>query len=63
VRPREKDRTKTNDDRVIELCSRAIEVLTRQLRLREQLVNAGLVRHEFIFFQADGAAIIHLSYP
>ena len=63
VRRREKDRTKTNDDRVIELCPRAIEVLRRQLRLREQLVNAGLVRHEFIFFQADGAPIIHLSYP
>lgn len=48
---------------MIELCPRAIEVLRRQLTLREQLVKAGLLVHDFVFFQADGAPIMHLSYP
>lgn len=63
VRRREKNRTKTNENREIELCGRALEVLKRHLTLRERLVQAGAIRHEFVFFQADGAPLVHLSYP
>ena len=55
MRRRGKDRTKTNDERVIELCPRAIEVLKRQMSLREQMVNAAAVKHGFVLFQAEGA--------
>lgn len=34
---RDKDRTKTSEDRLIELCPRALEVLKRQLALRKRL--------------------------
>ncbi|MGQ0637633.1 MAG: Arm DNA-binding domain-containing protein [Planctomycetaceae bacterium] len=60
---RDKDRTKTREDREIILCGRALEVLKRQLALREQLAAAGELDHELVFFQADGAPIDDLSYP
>lgn len=38
---REKDRTKTREDREITLCGRALEVSKHQLALREELARAG----------------------
>jgi integrase len=63
VRRREKDRTKTGEDREIALCPRAFQVLQRQLALRQALAARGLIDHDFIFFQDNGAPIIHLSHP
>lgn len=63
VRGREKDRTKTREDREINLCGRALEVLKRQMSLRAQLVQTGKIDHEFVFFQEDGSPILNLSYP
>jgi hypothetical protein len=60
---REKDRTKTREDRDIRLCGRALDVLNRQLVLREQLVREGTIDHDFVFFQEDGRPIMNLSYP
>lgn len=37
VMTKDKDRTKTSDDRLIELCPRALEVLKRHLALRARL--------------------------
>ncbi|MFC4314174.1 Arm DNA-binding domain-containing protein [Steroidobacter flavus] len=60
VRSREKDRTKTGEDREIALCARALEVLRRQLELREALVRAGRIQHDLVFFQEDGAPILNV---
>lgn len=51
---REKDRTKTNEDRLVELCPRAHAVLKRQLALREACLRAGRnLNHDFLFFKDD----------
>lgn len=63
VRRREKNRTKTNEDREIELCGRALDVLKRQLALRDRLVESGAIHHEFVFFQQGGQPLVNLSYP
>jgi hypothetical protein len=60
---REKDRTKTGEDREISLCGRALQVLQRQMAVREDLIKAGKIDHDVVFFQADGAPILDLSYP
>jgi len=49
-----KNRTKTNQDREIALCPRALEVLRAQLALRERMIAAGLIKHNFVFFSAVG---------
>jgi integrase len=54
---RDKDRTKTQEDRDIELCPRAMEVLERHLALREDYVAAGKIRHEHLFFLEGGRPI------
>jgi integrase len=59
----DKDSTKTGEDRRITLCPRALEVLTRQLELRERLKRAGKVDHDRLFFKATGGAIQILQYP
>ena len=51
---RDKDRTKTQEDRDVELCPRALEVLRRHLALRADYVAAGKIRHEHLFFLEDG---------
>jgi hypothetical protein len=51
--PRDKDRTKTQEDRDVELCPRALEVLESQSALREEYVAAGKIRHEHLFFRED----------
>ncbi|MEJ1962897.1 MAG: DUF3596 domain-containing protein [Gammaproteobacteria bacterium] len=63
VRGRAKDRTKTSEDREIALCGRALDVLNRQLAIRDQLVREGRIDHDFVFFQEDGAPLLNLSYP
>jgi len=60
---RDKDRTNTREDREITVCGRALDLLKRQLALREQLAAAGKPDHGLLFFQADGARIDDLSYP
>jgi integrase len=54
---RDKDRTKTQEDRDVELCPRALEVLRRHLTLRADYVAAGKIRHEHLFFLEDGRPI------
>jgi hypothetical protein len=54
---RDKDRTKTQEDRDVELCPRAIEVLQRHLALRAEYLAAGKIAHEHLFFLEDGRPI------
>ena len=54
---RDKDRTKTQEDRDVELCPRALEVLKRHLALRQEYVSAGKIHHEHLFFLEDGRPI------
>jgi hypothetical protein len=54
---RDKDRTKTQEERDVELCPRALEVLKRHLALRDEYVTAGKIRHEHLFFLEDGSPI------
>ncbi len=54
---RDKDRTKTQEDRDVELCPRALDVLRRHLALRAEYVAAGKIRHEHLFFLEDGRPI------
>jgi integrase len=49
-----KNRTKTNQDRDINLCPRALEVLRAQMELRDRMVAAGKVNHHRVFFTAVG---------
>jgi integrase len=59
----DKDRTKTGEDRLVDLCPRALEVLKRQLALRANLKLAGKVTHENVFFRDDGSQIRNLNDP
>jgi integrase len=59
----DKDSTKTGEDRQITLCPRVLDVMTRQLQLRERLKRAGKVDHDRLFFKATGGAIRTLQYP
>ncbi|GFE82508.1 hypothetical protein GCM10011487_45080 [Steroidobacter agaridevorans] len=56
-------KTKTGDDRRVELCPRALAVLTRQLALRARLHAAGKIEHDQVFFQDSGAPIRDLLCP
>jgi hypothetical protein len=51
---RDKDRPKNGEERVIELCGRAIDVLERHLKLRAQYVSEGRINHKHLFFHQDG---------
>ena len=63
VMARDKDRTKTSNDRLVELCPRALDVLERHLALRARLKLAGSIQHEDLFFKEDGSPIRNLQYP
>jgi integrase len=63
VLSRDKDRTKTSEDRLVELCPRALEILNRQLALRARMKLAGKIDHEELFFKEDGTPIRNLQYP
>ena len=54
---RDKDRTKTQEDRDVELCPRALDVLKRHLALRAEYVAAGKIAHQHLFFLEDGRPI------
>jgi integrase len=54
---RDKDRPKNGEERVIELCGRAIDVLERHLKLRAQYLAEGRINHKHLFFHQDGTSI------
>jgi integrase len=54
---RDKDRTMTQEDRDVDLCPRALEVLRRHLALRAEYVAVGKIRHEHLFFLEGGQLI------
>jgi integrase len=56
-------KTKTGEDRRVELCPRALSVLRRQLRLRSRLQAGGKIHHEYVFFQDSGEPIRDLLCP
>ena len=56
-------RHKTGEDRRIRLCQRAITLIERQLRLREQLAREGRINQDRLFFMDSGRAISDLKYP
>jgi integrase len=58
----DKNTTKTGEDRRIELCPRALQVLNRQLALRQRLVEAHKIDHEHLFFKETGEPIRNLQY-
>ena len=62
VMARDKDRTKTSEDRLVELCPRALEVLKRHLTLRARLKLAGKIVHDDLFFKETGEPIRNLQY-
>jgi len=63
VMKRDKDRTKTGEDRIVELCPRALEVLKRHLALRARLKLQGLITHDDLFFRDNGRPIRDLNHP
>jgi len=58
----DKNSTKTGDDRRIDLCPRALQVLQRQVALRESLERAGKIDHDQLFFKATGEPIRNLQH-
>ena len=58
-----KNRTKTNQDREIHLCPRALQVLHAQLSLRAQMAAAGMINHNCVFFTAVGEPFVNTSLP
>jgi integrase len=56
-------KTKTGDDRRVQLCPRALAVLRRHLRLRARLAAAGKIDHDHVFFLDSGAPIQNLQCP
>ena len=63
VMARDKDRTKTSTDRLVELCPRALQVLKGHLALRASLQLAGKIQHDDLFFKETGEPIRNLQYP
>jgi integrase len=58
----DKDTTKTREDRVLQLCPRAIAILQRQLTLYRHLKSRGRIEHDQLFFNDDGTSIRYLGY-
>ena len=59
----DKNTTKTREDRMFELCPRALGVLERQLSLRDQLQRAGKIGHDHLFFMQHGEPIRDIEEP
>jgi len=59
----DRDKTKTSEDRRVQLCPRALSVLRRHLRLRESLEVAGEIDHEHVFFVETGESFRTLHHP
>jgi len=60
VMARDRDRTKTSTDRLVEPCPRALQELKRHLALRARLQLAGKIQHEDLFFKETGEPIRYL---
>ena len=58
----DRNMTKTCEDRVVQLCPRAIVTLKRQLNLYQRLKARGSVNHDHLFFGDDGLPIRRLAY-
>ncbi|SRR5258708_6919520 len=58
----DKDTTKTHEDRVIQLCPRAIAILKRQIALYRHLKARGRIDHDQLFFKDNGTPIRHLGH-
>lgn len=58
-----KNRTKTNQDREVNLCPRALQVLDAHLSLRAQMVAAGMINHNRVFFTADREPFVDTFLP
>jgi integrase len=56
-------KTKTGEDRRVQLCPRALQVLKRQLCLRERLAMAGKIDHDQVFVLDSGEPIRKLNIP
>ena len=56
------DTTKTHEDRVIQLCPRAIAILERQLALYRHLKTRGRIDHDQLFFNDNGTPIRTLGH-
>jgi integrase len=54
-------KTKTGEDRRVQLCPRALQVLKRQLHLRARLVAAGKIHHDHVFVRASGEPVRDLQ--
>ena len=54
VMMRDKDWTKTGEDRTVELRQRAVEVLKRHLAVRARYQLEGRINHENVFFRDNG---------
>jgi len=54
-------KTKTAEDRRVQLCPRALQVLERQLRLREHLMAAGGLHHHYVFVNDSGEPLRDLQ--
>lgn len=63
ARRRNKDRTKTGEARIIQLCPRALHVLKRQLALRARLKLTGMIGHDDLFLRESGQPIRNLNDP
>ena len=59
----ERTRQPIGEDRIVELCPRALEVLNRQLSLRDRMKLEGRIHHENVFFRDDGSQIRNLNDP
>jgi len=59
----EKNTTKTREYRQFELCPRGVAVLKRQLKLREELRQAGRIDHDQIFFTENGKRFRDIDDP
>ena len=58
-----KNRTKTNQDREVNLCPRALQVLHAQLSLRAQMAAVGMINHNRLFFTAVGEPFVDTFLP
>jgi integrase len=59
----QRDVTKTGEDRRVELCPRAIEILETHLAWRASLVAQGRIDHDALFFTHDFQPIPDTKYP
>ena len=59
----DRDSTKTDEDRTVVLCPRALTILKCQLELRNSLKRTGCLNHDHVFFQAGSELIRNLQHP